>query len=168
MENTFKLEDSGSWGKAFEIAIKKAISARVSKADAKVTKNCTYYGDKRIKADGHFLNVEIKTGCGVLAYDVEDADMEISSLFPKIDYIIYCPEVAANIKAEQQGFVFTRDEFISFLEGYPSMVRSKVSTQGNLNITIQSFKNSKKKSEYVWDACYAQPTVEEWIAEVRA
>lgn len=152
-------KDSGAIGKAFECAIREYLSGRAvqrvkaqGKVDAYFSFTCD---DKRRK-----VTVEIKTACG----EIETCD--------RSQFIIYCPEVATDCDAEAQGFVFSREQWKAFVNGYTGRGSfTRTSSRGHLH--IQSFRSegrpkaSKPIAEYIWATCSELPTVEDWKAELR-
>ena len=174
--------DDGAKGKSAEIAVKSYINPN-SKVKSYVTPQAKDF-DIFVREDRKQANIEIKTACGELAIidELKDSIMEmISSVYPKSTYIVYCPEVVDNIPMEQQFFVFSRDEFITMCESYDgrgSIVRVKTPTnnteyseRGAYRLSFQSFRSdgrpkaSAKIAEHIWDCCYNQPTLEQWIQE---
>lgn len=169
--------DDGARGKSAEIAVKYYINPN-SKVNGYVTPQAKSY-DIFVREDKKQANVEIKIGCGELAIIKElkgsIAEM-ISSIYPKSTYIVYCPEIDDDIPMEKQFFVFSRDKFIEMCESYGgrgSIVRIKTpsnSTESSAyRLSFQSFRSegrpkaSAKIAEHIWDCCYSQPTVEEWV-----
>ena len=174
--------DDGARGKSAEIAVKSYINPD-SKIKSYVTPQAKNF-DIFVREDKKQANIEIKTACGELAIidELKDSIMEmISSVYPKSTYIVYCPEVVDNIPMERQFFVFSRDEFIDMIESYDgrgSIVRIKTPTnnteyseRGAYRLSFQSFRSegrpkaSAKIAEHIWDCCYNQPTLEQWIQE---
>ena len=174
--------DDGAKGKSAEVAVKYYINPN-SKLNGFVTPQAKNF-DIFVREDRKQANVEVKTACGELAIidELKDSIMEmISSVYPKSTYIVYCPEVVDNIPMEQQFFVFSRDEFINMCESYDgrgSIVRVKTPTnnteyseRGAYRLSFQSFRSegrpkaSAKIAEHIWDCCYNQPTLEQWIQE---
>ena len=174
--------DDGAKGKSAEIAVKYYINPN-SKMNGFVTPQAKNF-DIFVRENKKQANTEIKTACGELAIIDEPSEsiMEmISSVYPKSTYIVYCPEVVDNIPMEKQFFVFSRDAFINMLESYNgrgSIVRIKTPTnnseyseRGAYRLSIQSFKSegrpnaSAKIAEHIWNCCYNQPTVQEWLEE---
>ena len=172
-----KVTDDGAKGKAFEVAIRKFIQP-TSKREGVTHANASY-GDMRLKLDGSWVKVEIKTACGELATIECDDESAItfSAILPKADYVIYCPEINDNIPMEQQGFVFTRDEFLEMIASYSgrgAILRTKpASRDAGFRISFQSFRaDSRPKASapianHIWDCCYNQPTVADWVEDVR-
>lgn len=174
--------DDGAKGKSAEIAVKSYINPN-SKIKSYVTPQAKDF-DIFVREDKKQANIEIKTACGELAIidELKDSIAEmISSVYPKSTYIIYCPEVMDNIPMEKQFFVFSRDEFIAMCESYDgrgSIVRVKTPTnnteyseRGAYRLSFQSFRSdgrpkaSAKIADHIWDCCYNQPTLEQWIQE---
>lgn len=168
-----KANDDGAKGKALEVALRAYIQPKSKRIG--VTSNKTWYGDIRMKNGNSWEKVEIKSACGELAIVDSDSDNVESLIFqmlPKADYVLYCPEVADNIAPEEQTFVFTRAEFVAMATSYAgrgSMVRVKPSSNGGYRLSFQSFqsegrpKASKPIANHIWEACYGQPTVKEWM-----
>lgn len=153
-------KDSGRIGKAFELATREYLSGREQTAVRAQGKVDAYFSFKT-ESGRKSVTVEIKTACGC----IDTAD--------KSQYIIYCPEVDETTAAEAQGFVFSRDEWKDFVEGYEGRgAFLKVDSQRGTK-HIQSFRSanrpkaSKPIAEYIWDKCYDQPTVEEWKEMMR-
>ena len=174
--------DDGARGKSAEIAVKYFINPN-SKMNGFVTPQAKPY-DIFVRENKKQANTEIKTACGELAIidELSESVAEmISSVYPKSTYIIYCPEIDDNIPMEKQFFVFSRDAFVDMLESYDgrgSIVRIKTPTnnteyseRGAYRLSFQSFRSegrpkaSAKIAEHIWDCCYNQPTVEEWLEE---
>lgn len=151
------LKDFGLYGKAFEIAIRCYIMNRTSrhgmtvkgqgKTDIKFS-----YQDKR-------YTCEIKTACG----NITDAH--------KSQYIIYCMNVDPSFPAEQQGYVFTREQWLDFLANYDG--RGSLTKVASDGLHIQSFyvnenirpTASKAITRYIERTLFDLPTVEEFFAE---
>jgi hypothetical protein len=174
--------DDGAKGKSAEVALKNFINPN-SKIKGYVTPQAKNF-DIFVMENGKRANIEIKTACGELAIidELSESLTEmISSVYPKSTYIAYCPEVVDNIPMEKQFFMFSRDEFIAMCESYGgrgSIVRIKTPTnntesseRGKYRLSFQSFRSagrpkaSAKIAEHIWDWCYNQPTVEEWLRE---
>lgn len=174
--------DDGAKGKSSEIAVKCYINPN-SRIKDYVTPQAKAF-DIFVRENRKQANIEIKTGCGELAIidELSDSIAEmICSIYPKSTYIIYCPEVVDYVPMEKQFFVFTRDKFISMCETYDgrgSIVRIKKPTSntaycehGKYRLSFQSFRSdgrpkaSAKIADHIWDCCYNQPTLEQWIQE---
>lgn len=146
--------DSGLVGKAYEVAVRSYISQRVQSRVKRQGQT-----DIRFTHEGSRFTCEIKTACG----EIEVAD--------KSQYIIYCPVVDVDFPAELQGYVFTREEWRAFVNGYTgrgSFVRVDAK-RGHTH--IQSFyvsetvrpKASKPIAAYIWEVCDNMPTVQEFF-----
>ena len=160
LEQFTNAKDSGRLGKAYELAVREYLSGRAQKAVKSQGKNDAYFS---FNLDGKrkTVTVEIKTACG----EIDTAD--------RSQFIIYCPEVQTTEEAETQGFVFTRDEWRAFINGYDGRGQFvKVDSQRGKK-HIQSFytesrpKASKPIANYIWETCLDRPTVEEWKEELR-
>ena len=152
-------KDSGAIGKAFECAIREYLSGRPVqrvKAQGKTDAYFSFTCEGKRKQ----VTVEIKTACG----EIETCD--------RSQFIIYCPEVATDCEAEAQGYVFSRDEWRAFINGYTGRGSfTRASSRGHLH--IQSFYSagrptaSKPMARYIWETCTERPTVEEWKEVLR-
>lgn len=152
--NGRKENDSGAEGKAFEIAIRSYITGRTQKAVKKQGQT-----DIRFTFDGKRHTCEIKTACG----EIETAESN--------QFIIYCANVDTDFPAESQGYVFTREQWKTFLDGYTgrgSFVRYD-SKRGHAH--IQSFyvsdtvrpKASKAIARYIESVLFNMPTVADFF-----
>lgn len=157
--NYTNANDSGAIGKAFECAIREYLSGR-SVSGVKAQGKADAYFSFKVEGKRKQVTVEIKTACG----EVEMAD--------RSQFIIYCPEVDVNTEAEAQGYVFTREEWRAFLNGYTGRgAFLRHSSRGHDH--IQSFRSagrpkaSKPIADYIWATCKAQPTVEVWKKSLR-
>lgn len=154
LENKEKHNDSGAIGKAFEIAIRSYIMGRKAKAVKAQGKT-----DIRFTFDGSRHTCEIKTACG-------EIDQTASNQF-----VIYCPNVDIDFPAESQGYVFSREQWINFINGYDgrgAFIRYD-SKRGHSH--IQSFyvsetirpKASKAIARYIESVLFELPTVDEFF-----
>lgn len=151
---------TGARSKALECALRDFSSGRkVSGIKAQGKRDAIFtfaVGEgKRAK-----VTVEIKSACGEIA-TLEGAQ-----------YIVYCPEIDMETEAEFQSYVFTLAEWHKFLNGYGGRGSlTRVNSRGELH--IQSFhsdsrpKASKPLADYIWNACFNQPTFEEWVLAMR-
>ena len=146
--------DDGKNGKAFEIAIRSYISHRTVKTVKGQGKT-----DIRFTFDGKRHTCEIKTACG----EIEQAASN--------QYVIYCSNVDTDFPAEYQGHVFTREQWIDFINNYPgrgSFIRYD-KKRGHSH--IQSFyvsetirpKASKAIARYIDSVLFEIPTVDEFF-----
>ena len=146
--------DDGMMGKAFEIAIRSYIMNRT--VDRVKTAGKT---DIRFTFDGERHTCEIKTACG----EIEQAEHN--------QYTIYCADVDINFPAELQAYVFTRDEWITFLNGYNGRGKFLRYDARRNHYHIQSFyvsenkrpKASKTIANYIESVLFEQPTVQEFF-----
>lgn len=145
--------DSGIYGKAFEIAIRSYIMNRRVKAVKSQGKT-----DIRFTFDGSRHTCEIKTACGEIETAVNN------------QYVIYCANVDPDFPAEQQGYVFTREQWRDFLNGYTGRGQfTRTDSHGHLH--IQSFyvsdtirpKASKPIAAYIESVLFDLPTVEDFF-----
>lgn len=147
-------KDNGADGKAFEIAIRSYITGRAQKTVKKQGQT-----DIRFTFDWKRHTCEIKTACG----EIETAESN--------QYIIYCANVDTDFPAELQGYVFTRDQWKAFINGYTgrgAFVRYD-SKRGHSH--IQSFyvsdtvrpKASKAIARYIESVLFDMPTVADFF-----
>lgn len=159
------ISDSGKEGKTFEPAVGLYLSGK--KALALYVK-AQSVADKVWSVGKNSYTIESKTGAGkglvkasvveyLKAQGLEACDM-IDYLYPSADFIAYCPKYNPHEPVEYQAYIFSRDEFIEMLKGYTksSLVRIHPDTG---ELAIQTFSNSKVKTEYLWDACLNQPSL---------
>ena len=150
-----KKGDNGADGKAFEIAIRSYIIGREQKKVKEQGKTDIRFTDE----NGNRHTCEIKTGCG----EIETAENN--------QYVIYCPNVDIDFPAELQGYVFTREQWKAFINGYTgrgAFVRYD-SKRGHCH--IQSFyvsetvrpKASKAIARYIEGVLFNMPTVQEFF-----
>jgi hypothetical protein len=147
-------EDSGVDGKAFEVAIRSYIMGRNVKAVKGQGKT-----DIRFSLDGKRYTCEIKSACGELN-GTESAQ-----------FVIYCPNVDIWFPAELQGYVFTREQWADFLNGYTGRGKFLRYDSKRGKYHIQSFyvseeirpKASKPIAAYIESVLFDMPTVEEFF-----
>lgn len=151
---------TGAVNKAFECALREYSSGRKVngiKAQGKRDAIFTFpiEDGKRGK-----VTVEIKSACGEIA-TLEGAQ-----------YVVYCPEIDMETEAEFQSYVFTLDEWHTFLNGYGGRGSlTRMNSRGELH--IQSFRSegrpkaSKPLADYIWNCCYDKPTFDEWVRAMR-
>ena len=150
---------TGNLGSAFEMAIREFFSGRPVKAVKKQGKRDAYF-TFNTEEGRKSVTVEIKTACGIIDC-IESAQ-----------YIVYCPEVMLDEPAENQGYVFSRQAWLEFVNGYTGRGQfTRVNSRGELH--IQSFRSSGRPkaslpiANYIWQTCYNMPTVAEWKATMR-
>ena len=144
--DNFKFNDSGKYGKAFEINVKRALNGgrgNSSKVSAKGKTDVQYHGKK----------LEIKSNCGELE--------KIS----KNDYVVYSMDNMAEFDKPWYASVIPADEFFQMMESL-GLVREKKTTGGYIKTTIQSYKNSKKKTLALRVALAKYPTLVDWMETV--
>lgn len=150
------LLDCGLCGKAFEVGVRSYIMQRIVKAVKSQGKN-----DIQFTYEGKRYTCEIKSACG-----------EIETL-ESSQYIIYAPTVDIDKTAESQGFVFTREEWRAFVNGYTGRGKFLRIDEKRGHTHIQSFyvsetirpKASKPIANYIWETCSTLPTVEEFFGK---
>lgn len=149
------LSDFGFAGKLGELIIRSYITgkkAKAVKAQGKV--------DLWKRINGRQYKIEIKTACGLIS-DIEKRN----------DLIIYCPHYDLSADAPDSFFVFTREQWIEFINGYNG--RGKFLAEKEDGLHIQSFyvneqvrpKASKPIANYIREYCEKLPTVREYFGE---
>lgn len=140
--------DNGIGGKCFEISVVSELVKRCK--GVKSTGRC----DLTLKG----TTFELKTGCGELGKITYKANGEPVIHIRKVDYYIYAPEYNENYNALQQAYVISQKDFLSLLDDI-GLIRYKKSSYAVKNgfdlpdkITIQSFKNSNKKYNALYDS----------------
>ena len=159
LEKFTNWKDYGRLGTAFEMAIKEYLSGKEQKtvrSQGKKDAYFTYYENGKRKQ----VTIEIKTACG----EIETAD--------KSQYICYCPYVDIDIPAEEQAYMFSREDWQAFINGYTGRGKfTKLDSRGHLH--IQSFycesrpKASKPIADYIYTTCNQQLTLADWKEERR-
>lgn len=144
-ENT-NTNDSGRSGKALEIGVKTLLNGKRgnnSHVSAKGKHDVKYHG----------LTLEIKSNCG-----------EINDNIDSNDYIVYTMDNEHNCLKPWNTRVMTVEQFKALFYGL-GLVRTKTSTSGAVRTTIQSYKNSKKKSLALARALEQFETLEQFMSE---
>lgn len=144
--NQFKVTDSGRYGKAFEINVKHYLNGNRGNSDRVSAK-----GKTDVKYHGYKL--EIKSNCG-----------ELDGI-ERNDYIIYSMDNERDFINPEKAVVIPADTFKEMLEEL-GLVREKKATSGMRKTTIQSYKNSKKKTIALENALNEYITLEEWATMV--
>ena len=142
--NQFKATDCGRYGKAFEINVKHFLNGNRGNANKVSAKGKTDVQNKGIK-------YEVKSNCG-----------EINDDILKNDYIIYTPDNKTDFEHPEHAFVIPAQAFVDMFHAL-GLVRTKKSTNGQLKTTIQSFRNSKRKTEMLFNALVQYSTLGEWV-----
>lgn len=148
--------DFGAIGKAFEIAIRSYIMGRrvnAVKAQGKT--------DIKFTFDGSRHTCEIKTACG----DIAQAERN--------QFVIYCMNVDPDYPAEFQGYVFTREQWHEFVNGYTGRGQFTRLNKARGTVQIQSFyvsedirpKASKAITRYIESVLFEMPTVADFFEE---
>ena len=155
-------QDFAAPSKNFEVNVRVAITPKTT------VLYCQSQGrpDHFMNLNGKRVYIEIKAGCGKVVYNAVRTDdpMDYVDRFMEgADFIVYTHKAEDGMDIMTEAWVFTRDEFISFLTSYG---KPMVKWNG-CDINIQSF-NSKRKEAYLWDTLDQQPTLGEWLAEVKA
>lgn len=146
--------NSGAEGRAFERAINFHLglydrSESVQGAGAFDSVKYGIMGGKKKR-----ISIEVKTGAGTLATLDESGNILTSPLF-KSDFVAYTPQFYPELDLENQALFFETSAFIDILKKH-GLIRKKVSGKMNAQkksgagwyydiLSIQSFKNSKKK-----------------------
>lgn len=140
--------DNGIGGKCFEVCTVAEIVKRCK--GVKSTGRC----DLTVKG----TKFELKTGCGELGKITYNANGEEVIHIRKVDFYIYAPEYNENYNALKQAYVIPQSDFLSLLDNI-GLIRRKKSSYAVKNgfdrpdkITIQSFKNSNKKYNALYDS----------------
>lgn len=143
--NQFKTTDCGRYGKAFEINVKHFLNGNRGNANKVSAKGKTDVQSKGIK-------YEVKSNCG-----------EINEDILKNDYIIYTPDNMMDFEHPEQAFVIPAQAFVDMFHAL-GLVRTKKSTNGQLKTTIQSYRNSKRKTMALFNALEQYSRLGDWIA----
>lgn len=152
--NNRPASDSGRVGKAFETAVRSYIARRTMhgvKPQGKI--------DIRATHEGLRVNCEIKTACG---------EVDLTTPYK---YLVYCPYVDIDTPAEAQGYVFSREEWHTFVNGYTGRGQFLRVDKARGHLHIQSFyvseevrpKASKPIARYIAEVVSHQPTIEEFF-----
>lgn len=141
----FKTTDAGKYGKAFEINVKHFLNGNRGNANKVSAKGKTDVQNKGIK-------YEVKSNCG-----------EINEDILRNDFIIYTPDNVADYAEVQRAFVIPTNDFVTMFNEL-GLVRTKKSTNGQLKTTIQSYRNSKRKTTMLYEALARYTTLGQWIA----
>ena len=121
----FKDNDSGRFGKVFEITTKLYLNGYRGNScivSPKGKVDLIYKGNK----------YEVKSNCGELD------DIRLSK------YVIYTEDSESTCRVPSCGHIFAVDEFLATLNNL-GLIRRKKTTAGYIKTTIQTYKNSRKK-----------------------
>lgn len=160
--------DDGLNGKNFEVNVRYALQGALLRKTTVTANDGRGYDIKR--KDG--TRIEVKSGCGVLAYQVFSNDdytsttelpkIDIGALLPRCDYVIYAPNVE-ELESVYQARVFTRDQFLEMLT-HARLFRYKLNSAATYyDVTIQTFKTSKVKMGIMAQWFASVPTFGEWL-----
>lgn len=144
--NRFKTTDSGKYGKAFEINVKHYLNGNRGNSDKVSAKGKTDVKSKGVK-------YEIKSNCGEIGNDIM-----------KNDFIIYTDDNETVFDKPERARVIPTADFISIIDAL-GLRRVKKSTNGQLKVTIQSYRNSNKKRIAWHNAIEQYPTLADFIAK---
>lgn len=159
---SYVVDNSGAVGSACELALRSYSAGHIVKNVKPAGKFDAYVS---YKADGKrkSVRVEIKTACGRIDHAVDS------------DFVAYWPEPVDDMDAEDGFVVFSRSEWVEFVNGYTgrgSFVRTASDGQH-----IQSFrgllsgarpKASLPIANYIYDVCDSKPTFAEWLENLRS
>ncbi len=160
-----KGKDKGAKGKLFEVMCRDFLNKRMLEKDFR----CRSMGkaDAMKKIDGQMIRFEMKSGCGVLCEDLNIEAPTEPQLLSKADIIIYVKEFDELKPAEEQGKVFTRQEFLDALASYNDKGLDtwiKTQKKGEVyKVNIQEFKTSKKKTAHLEAILKNAPTLAQWL-----
>lgn len=169
-------QDKGKNGKNAEVAVRYYLNPRTSQD------GCNPLGKDDIqlydKITGKRLVIEVKTGSGTLDYNASRFDTSkpaqayTSQLLDGVDYVAYAPKYNDRDTVEEDFWMFTREQFIAYLEGYTTktgkpadMVKYTDKSTGKA-INLQEM-NSPPKQNYLWATLESLPTLGEWKAANR-
>lgn len=143
--NQFKETDCGRYGKAFEINVKHFLNGNRGNANKVSAKG-------KIDVQSKGIKYEVKSNCG-----------EINEDILKNDYIIYTPDNMRDFERPEQAFVIPAQAFVDMFHAL-GLVRTKKSTNGQLKTSIQSYRNSKRKTEMLFNALVQYSRLGDWVA----
>lgn len=130
------------------------------------------------KATRKRLVIEVKTGSGTLDYNAsrfdtsKPAQTHVESLLMGVDLIAYAPEYNGPDTVGEDFWMFTREQFIAYLQGYttktgkPADMVKYTNKRTGKAINLQEM-NSPPKQDYLWDTLDNTPTLGEWKAANR-
>lgn len=158
--------DSGVEGKALEVLTEYALISRAYKV-----KKPTAKADIIITTiDGDKIRVEVKSGCGELATYTADGDVKTAVWHS--DYIVYIPEYIPGADIRHIARVFNAMEFDDLLTdaGLTRRKRSSYAVKYGFDYpdkkAIQSFKNSVKATDRLYDIMDKGMTIDEFLAKI--
>ncbi len=140
----FKMTDSGRFGKAFEINCKTLINGKRGNSGRVSSRGKTDMQNNHIK-------YEIKSNCGEIAENIE-----------KNLYVIYTANNKKDFATPENAHVIPASDFVEIIETL-GLMRTKKSTNGYMVKAIQTYSNSKRKTNALLNAISDYPTVAEWF-----
>lgn len=165
-------KSTGSVGKLCEVILRDDILVKgISSVDDVRAKGANK-ADARI---GHNIKVEIKTGCGSVAYAkagtfFSTEDMIAENVLPDCNYVMWAPFIAqiANIhtltieQVKANTWVFTREAFIEALRkiGKNGLRSSLHITKQGKQMNIQTI--TAKVEDRLWEVLEGTMTYSEW------
>ena len=130
------------------------------------------------KTTGKRIVIEAKTGSGTLEYNAsrfdtnKPAQAHTSQLLDGVDYVAYAPEYNGPETVDEDFWMFTREQFIAYLQGYttktgkPADMVKYTNKRTGKAINLQEM-NSPPKQRYLWATLDNTPTLGEWKAANR-
>lgn len=156
---------TGSFGKLADELYRRALLEKGINADCKV-------GCRKWDADDaltkRFGRVEIKTGCGAVAYGegFTTNDLTADNVVSNADTIVWIPfpKVVTASTMWEMAWIFTREQFIATLEhiGRNGLRSSLKVSKGGAQLNIQTI--SPKMESKLWEMLESLPTVADLIA----
>lgn len=136
--------------------------------------------DCRVKLGNKYYNIEIKTGCGDLSYNVEGVNE--TELIPDADFVAWIP-LTRGVNDEnfpEYTYIFTRAEFIQLLYKMGSVRKVKgefivpdICEKLNVRYVparrwtqIASFENCTGKLEVLYNELDNTITLEQFVKEI--
>lgn len=119
--------DSGAHGKAFEGAIKLALTGRVQ------TKNLVSSNKRKEDLKIKGIRIEIKSGCGTL------------DNVKNVDVVIYSPTSTI-----ENAYILNASDFLNGLESIGLVRHDKKMSNGKIKTAIQSFKHNNKATRNLY------------------
>lgn len=158
--------DSGVEGKALEVLTEYALISRAYKV-----KKPTAKADIILTTtEGEKITIEVKSGCGELA--TYTANGNIKTAIWHSDYVIYIPEYIAGADIRHIARVFNAMKFDDLLTnaGLVRYKRSSYAVKCGFGFydkkSIQSFKNSIKATDRMYDIMDKGMTIDEFLTKI--
>lgn len=167
--------NSGAEGRAFERAVnfRLGLYDRSEKVQGAGVFDSVKYGV--IDGKKRRLSIEVKTGAGTLATLDENGDI-VTSPFFNSDFVAYTPQFYLDLEVENQALFFETAVFVDILKKH-GLIRKKTSGKMTAQkksganwyydvLSIQSFKNSKKKYHaFTQDLFFEGMTFDDFVEE---